>query len=246
MCWLALVEVRFPTPFHTPLPGETILPPTGRGRNAHVRNKAEQSDAHYLAPSGARTRSRHPGESSGVTRSRARSAGRRPAHPCPARRGSRIARTTLPGWPIQPHCPGHPRLPNFSALAVKRDPAARAAGASRPAARRPPPRQVQRPPERFDGEEGGVWRTGFSFRTVAGHPMLGEETFCVEKDLGTGTVTVVLQSWSRPGSWLTRRGLWVLRWVQTRASRAALDHLQRLARRSGRLEHGCSISHRLL
>ncbi len=81
----------------------------------------------------------------------------------------------------------------------------------------------------FDGEKGGVWRTGFTYRTLIGHPERGEETFGVEKDVATGRVTVVLRSWSRPGTVLA---LLVPPWVrrqQVRASRAAVVHLAEMA-----------------
>ncbi len=72
---------------------------------------------------------------------------------------------------------------------------------------------------RFDGQHDGVWRTGFSFRTILGHPMIGEETFWVEKNAVTGAVAAGLESWSRPGSWLTRVGVILLQQVQTRPPR---------------------------
>jgi hypothetical protein len=81
----------------------------------------------------------------------------------------------------------------------------------------------------FAGRNGDAWRAGFSFHTVRGHPMIGEETFWVEKDAVRGEVRAGLRSWSRPGSWLTRVGLRFLRWYQARASHAALRHLARVA-----------------
>jgi hypothetical protein len=81
----------------------------------------------------------------------------------------------------------------------------------------------------FDGPDGGVWRAGFTFRTLRGHPELGEETFYVEKDVATGEVRAGLRSWSRPGLWLTRLLSPYARWVQVRACLAALDQLQRTA-----------------
>jgi hypothetical protein len=81
----------------------------------------------------------------------------------------------------------------------------------------------------FRGREGDVWRAGFTFQTVAGHPMVGEETFWVEKDRATGTVKAGLHSWSRPGTWLTRLGKPFLRRVQVRASHAALDEMAKTA-----------------
>jgi hypothetical protein len=80
----------------------------------------------------------------------------------------------------------------------------------------------------FDGPDGDVWRAGFTFRTLAGHPELGEETFFVEKD-AAGAVKVGLQSWSRPGLWLTRLLAPFTRRVQVRSCHAALDNLERVA-----------------
>jgi uncharacterized protein (UPF0548 family) len=82
----------------------------------------------------------------------------------------------------------------------------------------------------FDEEKDGVWRTGFTYRTLVGHPEYGEETFSVEKDMATGRVMVALRSWSRPGTVLARTfAPWVRR-QQVRAGRAALDHLARSAK----------------
>ncbi len=80
---------------------------------------------------------------------------------------------------------------------------------------------------RFDGRVGAAWHTGFTYRTLCGHPELGEETFSVEKDLRTGRVRVALRSWSRPGTLLARLfAPWVRR-QQLRAGRAALVYLAR-------------------
>lgn len=85
--------------------------------------------------------------------------------------------------------------------------------------------------EVFDGLASGgeVWRTGFTYRTLLGHPELGEETFAVEKNLATGAVTASLRSWSRPGTLLARAFAPVVRMLQVRASYAALDHLASIA-----------------
>jgi hypothetical protein len=83
----------------------------------------------------------------------------------------------------------------------------------------------------FAGRDGDAWQDGFSVRTVSGHPMIGEETFWVEKDAVSGEVRAGLRSWSRPGTLLTRVGLPFLRWYQTRVSHAALRHLARVATR---------------
>jgi uncharacterized protein (UPF0548 family) len=83
--------------------------------------------------------------------------------------------------------------------------------------------------DRFDGLLGGVARAGFTYRTLVGHPELGEETFSVEKDLATGVVSVELASWSRPGTRLARAGAPVMRHLQVRANHRALDHLASVA-----------------
>lgn len=89
---------------------------------------------------------------------------------------------------------------------------------------------------RFDGPEGNLWRAGFTYRTLDGHPELGEETFCVEKDRLTGEVRVALRAWSRPGHWLTRLAAPVARRIQLHAGRAALDQLEAVAHLAGRGE----------
>lgn len=77
--------------------------------------------------------------------------------------------------------------------------------------------------------DGAWWGTGFTYRTLQGHPELGEETFAVETELATGRVRVALRSWSRPGTWLARTFAPVVRWMQVHASEAALAHLARRA-----------------
>jgi uncharacterized protein (UPF0548 family) len=81
----------------------------------------------------------------------------------------------------------------------------------------------------FDEPVDGFWKTGFTYRTLTGHPELGEETFTVEKDLATGRVRVALRSWSRPGIFLTRAFSPLTRTLQLQAGRMALDHLERVA-----------------
>lgn len=83
--------------------------------------------------------------------------------------------------------------------------------------------------DRFDGPCGGLWRTGFTYKTLRGHPETGVETFSVEKDVA-GRVTVALRSWSRPGILLSRLLTPVTRWFQVHAGRAALRHLAHCAR----------------
>jgi len=68
----------------------------------------------------------------------------------------------------------------------------------------------------------------FTYRTLAGHPELGEETFAVRKE-ASGAVVVSLRSWSRPGILATRACSRLTRIVQVSASLGALDHLQGIA-----------------
>jgi uncharacterized protein (UPF0548 family) len=83
--------------------------------------------------------------------------------------------------------------------------------------------------ECFDIARDGIWHTGFKYRTLRGHPELGEETFSVEKDMTTGTVVAALRSWSRPGTWLTWVAAPYTRYAQLHANKAALVHLATLA-----------------
>lgn len=82
--------------------------------------------------------------------------------------------------------------------------------------------------DRFEGVAENVWRCGFTYRTLQGHPACGEETFIVEKDMTTGNVTAALRSWSRPGLWIATLTYPLMRRWQVRAGRAALDHLARI------------------
>jgi len=86
--------------------------------------------------------------------------------------------------------------------------------------------------ECFDLARDGVWHTGFKYRTLAGHPELGEETYSVEKDMATGRVVAALRSWSRAGTWLTWLAAPCTRHAQVHANKAALAHLASLASRT--------------
>lgn len=83
--------------------------------------------------------------------------------------------------------------------------------------------------DRFHDRQGPLWRSGFTYRTLEGHPECGEETFVVEKDELSGQVLAALRSWSRPGLMLTRLAGPFTRWYQVRANHQALDNLQRVA-----------------
>ena len=80
--------------------------------------------------------------------------------------------------------------------------------------------------DRFEDATDRQWRCGFTYRTLKGHPACGEETFVVEKELATGKITVALRSWSRPGLWIAKATYPIMRRLQLRAAREALDHLE--------------------
>jgi hypothetical protein len=84
--------------------------------------------------------------------------------------------------------------------------------------------------ERRDADATSIWHSGFTYRTLEGHPELGEETFSVETNRESGAIMVALRSWSRPGTQLARAFAPVVRRLQIHASHAALDHLQSIAR----------------
>jgi uncharacterized protein (UPF0548 family) len=79
--------------------------------------------------------------------------------------------------------------------------------------------------ETFDEQLGNLWRTGFTYVTLVGHPELGRETFSVEKNMTSGRIVVALSSWSRPGTRLAQALSPLVRLIQVRTNRAALRHL---------------------
>lgn len=83
--------------------------------------------------------------------------------------------------------------------------------------------------ETFDAPQDGIWRTGFTYTTLVGHPVMGSETFSVEKNLTTGEITVALRSWSQPITRLARCFAIPCRILQARAGRAAVERLRKLA-----------------
>ncbi|HMC64696.1 MAG TPA: DUF1990 family protein [Gemmataceae bacterium] len=60
---------------------------------------------------------------------------------------------------------------------------------------------------------------------LVGHPMIGEETFSVEKNRATGRIVVALRSWSRPGIVSARLFYPLVRRLQLRAGQAATEYL---------------------
>lgn len=81
----------------------------------------------------------------------------------------------------------------------------------------------------FDAASDGVHRAGFTYRTLAGHPECGVETFAVEKELATGRVRAVLFAHSRCGTALSRLLRPMCRRLQLAAGRAAVANLRRIA-----------------
>lgn len=84
----------------------------------------------------------------------------------------------------------------------------------------------------FEHRSEELWRSGFTYQTLVGHPEVGEETFWVEKNLASGAVEAGLQAWSELNfAWL--RPLEPLcRWLQLSAGRSALDYLEQVANAS--------------
>jgi len=86
--------------------------------------------------------------------------------------------------------------------------------------------------ETFDEPLEDKWRTGFTYSTIVGHPVMGSETFTVEKDLSTGDVSVSLKSWSQPITPLARLFVIPCRLLQKQAARAAIRRLSDVADRT--------------
>lgn len=82
--------------------------------------------------------------------------------------------------------------------------------------------------EVFDELRDGVQRTGFTYRTLAGHPECGVETFLVEKNLANGRVHAALRAHSRPGCLLVRVLRPLCRRLQLAGGRAAAKRLRAL------------------
>ncbi len=67
-------------------------------------------------------------------------------------------------------------------------------------------------------------RSGFLYRTIVGHPLVGEETFEVIKR-HDGTVFVRLEAWSRPNRWYVRAFRPAARALQRWCAGQAVSHL---------------------
>lgn len=73
------------------------------------------------------------------------------------------------------------------------------------------------------------WQSGFFYRTLTGHPALGEERFVVTKDRG-GAVIFSMKARSRPALWYVRLLTPLARSIQHRAARQAGCYLSVVAR----------------
>lgn len=82
----------------------------------------------------------------------------------------------------------------------------------------------------FDTMEDGVQKKGFTYQTLAGHPIHGAETFCVEKNLATGEVLVRIAARSCAATWLCSLARPIVRRLQLRAGRRGVEHLEEVAR----------------
>jgi uncharacterized protein (UPF0548 family) len=78
----------------------------------------------------------------------------------------------------------------------------------------------------FDSASDGERRCGFSYATLEGHPERGLATFYLRQDSTGGGLALVIETWSRPGIWLTRAGRPVARMLQRRLTAEALEHFR--------------------
>ncbi len=69
------------------------------------------------------------------------------------------------------------------------------------------------------------FKSGFTYRTVQGHPEFGEESFLVYKDPASGRVRLHIYAWSRPGLLWTWLALPWSRHIQKRAGAQAVAFL---------------------
>ena len=76
--------------------------------------------------------------------------------------------------------------------------------------------------ERFDGGS----RTGFTYRTVEGHPYAGEETFTVEKASATGEVRISIRCWSHALAFVARVSFPLMRRLMAQGGTAGIAWLK--------------------
>ena len=77
----------------------------------------------------------------------------------------------------------------------------------------------------WDTENAQVREAGFTYVTLQGHAERGVESFRVQLDHGSGSITLLIDARSRPGLWLTRLGFPVARLIQRTLTRAAVHRL---------------------
>ena len=78
----------------------------------------------------------------------------------------------------------------------------------------------------FDEQDGVSVRTGFTCRTIEGHPCAGEATFTVEKTLATGGVRISIRCWSRPLALVARATAPLMRRLMAQGGRAGIAWLK--------------------
>ena len=77
----------------------------------------------------------------------------------------------------------------------------------------------------WDTESPIVREAGFTYITLQGHAECGVESFRLQLDRTTGSMTLLIDARSRPGLWLTRVGFPVARVIQRSLTRAAVQRL---------------------
>lgn len=80
----------------------------------------------------------------------------------------------------------------------------------------------------WDTESAGKREAGFTYVTLEGHAECGVESFRVQLDHATQAVALLIDARSRPGLWLTRLGLPVVRIIQRSLTQAAVRRLTHL------------------
>lgn len=81
----------------------------------------------------------------------------------------------------------------------------------------------------FDRQDGAIRRFGFTLVTVVGHPEQGVETVSVVSYEGNGSLDFCMDSYSRPGHWLTRSMPGLVRRFQLYAVGECLTHVRQCA-----------------
>ena len=80
----------------------------------------------------------------------------------------------------------------------------------------------------FDVENGGEHRVGFTYATLRGHPERGIATFTVRREELSGRVSFTIETWSRPGNWLSVALRPLARFIQKQSNKEALVYVRTL------------------